>query len=134
MEFITVRFAKGATHNRLESGRLDDPGHTPAGNSWQPRLDLYETPDKIIIIGEMAGVKQDDLVVEMDSTAVRIYGTRKERLPETRGPSHIAEIRYGPSERVVPLPSAVDPNEVTASFTDGLLEISMAKRSIRGAP
>jgi HSP20 family protein len=46
--------------------------------TWTPSMDIYETPEEIIIRAEIAGVDKEDLEVEINSKAVRIYGKRRE--------------------------------------------------------
>jgi HSP20 family protein len=40
----------------------------------------------------------------------------------------LAEIQYGRFERILFLPSPIDPDKVSAAAKDGLLEIRLAKR------
>lgn len=95
---------------------------------WRPQIDIYETPEEIIIIGEISGVQKEDLEVELDQGAVRISGRRRE-IPHVPGMRyHLAEIAYGSFERILLLPVPINPEGVTASYTNGLLKITMAKR------
>ena len=98
--------------------------------SWVPQMDMYETETEIFIWAELAGIDKDDLEVEVNSKAVRIFGVRKEipRVPE--GTYRLAEIRYGKFERVLYLPSPVDTGNVTSSFSNGFLTIHMIKLEV----
>ena len=49
---------------------------------------------------------------------------------EPQGAYRLAEIRYGKFERVLYLPSQVDTEVVSSSFTNGLLRIQMAKLQV----
>lgn len=98
--------------------------------SWVPQMDMYETQEEIVIWAELAGVEKDDLDVEINSKAVRIFGTRKQMPREPKGTYRLAEIRYGKFERVLYLPSPVDPEVVSSSFSNGLLSIRMAKQAV----
>ena len=73
--------------------------------SWSPQMDIYETPEEIIVLAEIAGVDKDDLEVEINTKAVRISGCRSE-LPRTGNATfRLAEIQYGPFERILFLPA-----------------------------
>jgi HSP20 family protein len=135
MEYIKIRFGKnlGEMQGRLQR-TLDDmfrrvnPMLVLPEQTWRPQMDIYETAKEIIVVGEISGVRKEDVVVELDKNAVRISGIRR-GVPRVPGLSyHLAEITYGKFERILLLPSPINPENVTASCTDGLLRISMAKK------
>ncbi len=135
MEYIKIRFGKnlGEMHGRLqrtidEMFRRVNPMLVLPEQTWRPQMDIYETPQKIIIVGEIPGVVKEDLVVELDQNAVRISG-RKQEIPNIPGMRyHLAEIVYGSFERILLLPEPINPEKVTASYTNGLLKVTMAKK------
>jgi HSP20 family protein len=84
------------------------------------------------VIAELAGINPGELEVELDAAAIRIAGRRAEP-PKERGTRfHLAEIPYGFFERIVYLPSTIDPEKVQASVKDGLLVVRLAKRQAQG--
>jgi HSP20 family protein len=95
-------------------------------NVWRPQVDIYESPDEIIIVTDIAGVKTEDLYVEVHRRVLRIYGKRvTPARVNTR--YHLAEILYGYFERNLSLPLPIDTESITATYADGLLQIRMAK-------
>ena len=134
MEYIKIRFGKnlGDMHSRLQR-TIDDmlrqvnPMLALAEQTWRPQMDMYETPEEIIIVGEISGVQKEDLEVELDQKAVKITGLRREasRVPGIK--YHLAEIVYGKFERILLLPVPINPEEVKASYTNGLLKVTMPK-------
>lgn len=98
--------------------------------SWVPPMDMYESKDEIVIWAELAGVEKEMLEVEINAKAVRIHGVRKETIKNPKGTYRLAEIRYGKFERVLYLPSPVDAEVVSSTFTNGLLSIRMAKLEV----
>jgi HSP20 family protein len=135
MEYIKIRFGKnlGQMHSRLQK-TIDEmfqqvnPMVVLQEQTWRPQMDVYETPKEVIIVGEISGVNKEDLEVEVDQKAVKITGVRREtaRVPGMR--YHLAEIVYGRFERILFLPVPINPEEVQASYMNGLLKITMAKR------
>jgi HSP20 family protein len=135
MEYIKIRFGKnlGQMHSRLQK-TIDEmfqqvnPMVVLQEQTWHPQMDVYETSEEIIIVGEISGVNKEDLEVEVDQKAVKVTGVRREtaRVPGMR--YHLAEIVYGRFERVLFLPVPINPEEVQASYVNGLLKITMAKR------
>ena len=77
---------------------------------------------------EMAGVRGEDLRVNLDGDLVRIRGIR--RAPEARGIRrlHQMEIAQGPFERSVRVGIAFDKEGVSAHLEDGVLEVTLPKR------
>lgn len=135
MEYIKIRFGKNLCemHSRLqktmdEMFRQVNPMLVLPEHTWRPQMDIYETPEEIVVVGEIAGVLKEDLVVELDQGAVKISAKRREvpRVPGMR--YHLAEIAYGSFERILILPVPIDTEKVTASYTDGQLTIVMGKR------
>ncbi len=98
--------------------------------SWVPQMDIYETKEEVFIWAELAGVEKENLEVEINSKAIRIFGVRKEVPKEPRGTYRLAEIRYGKFERVLYLPSPVDTEVVSSVFNNGLLSIRVAKLEV----
>ncbi|MDY6837910.1 MAG: Hsp20/alpha crystallin family protein [Thermodesulfobacteriota bacterium] len=134
MEYIKIRFGKNLEHmhTRLQSTidemfRQVNPMLMLQEQTWRPQMDVYETPEEIVIVGEISGVDKEDLEVEVEKKAVKVTGIRREapRVPGKR--YHLAEIAYGAFERVLFLPTPIDPEKVQASYANGLLKISLSK-------
>ncbi len=113
-----------------EMFRVLSPVFNLAERSWKPQMDMNETAGQIIIVAEVAGVDKEDLEVEISSRAVRIRATRKPRYCSPDSTYRLAEIQYGKFERVLFLPTPIDPEIVSASYADGMLEIRLAKQPI----
>jgi len=137
MDYIKIRFIDDFDHieSELEKTFEDmfrtlSPIFTLAERRWKPQMDIYETPDEIIILAEIAGVSKEDLELEISSKAVRIYGNRT-GLPRIDSATYrLAEIQYGRFERILYLPTPIDPEVVSASYTNGFLQIRLAKLSL----
>jgi HSP20 family protein len=95
--------------------------------TWTPSMDIYETPEEIIIRAEIAGVVKEDLEVEISNKAVRILGKRAEITRVAGATYRLAEIQYGKFERILFLPAPIDTEVVTSSFTNGFLELRLMK-------
>lgn len=106
--------------------RSMNPIFTLSERIWKPQMDIYETPEDIFILAEIAGVSKEDLEIEINAKAVRIYGKRSEA-PVGKGTYRLAEIQYGQFERILFLPAPIDTEKVTASFINGFLKIRMTK-------
>jgi len=93
-----------------------------------PAAELSETPDAVHLCLELPGMNKEDLNVEVTATSVRVSGERKsESHSESQGLKR-SEFRYGTFERTIPLPVEVLNTEVTADYTNGILNLSLPKR------
>lgn len=100
--------------------------------AWVPSVDVYETAESFVILAELAGVSEDDVVVTVDGDEVRLRGQR--RLPGPRPESYERlERSYGPFARSFRFQQAVDPDRVNASFEDGLLRLEVTKADVKPA-
>ena len=91
---------------------------------------FYETPEEIIILAEIAGVNKEDLELEISSKAVKIFGNRPEYFRIENSTYRLAEIQYGKFERILYLPSPIDPEVVSASYSNGFLQVRLAKLAL----
>jgi HSP20 family protein len=97
-----------------------------------PSVDVYETAESFVILAELAGVSEEDVVVTVDGDEVRLRGQR--RLPGPRPESYERlERSYGPFARSFRFQQAVDPDRVNASFEDGLLRLEVTKADVKPA-
>jgi HSP20 family protein len=135
MEYIKIRLLDdfGQIGSNLEKPIEDmfrsvSTGFTLAERTWKPPMDMNETPEEVIIVAEVPGVDKDDLEVEISSKAVRIKGNRYARHCSGNATYRLAELQYGSFERILFLPSPIDPEIVSAAYQNGLLEIRLAKQ------
>jgi HSP20 family protein len=97
--------------------------------SWRPPADVVETATEVIVLVELAGVDHDQLDVLLFEDALIVEGER--RLPaHAAGVYHAAEIRQGQIRLELPLPASIDPEQVTAQYERGLLEMRLGKRAL----
>lgn len=134
MDYIKIRFSNDfdPIGSNLDE-TIDDifrsmnPLFTISERAWKPQMDIYETAEEIIIRAEIAGVDKENLEVEISSRAVKIFGTRTEPIGDQSATYRLAEIQYGKFERILYLPAPIDTDIVSTSYTNGLLQIHLAK-------
>jgi HSP20 family protein len=102
----------------------------PLKGSWMtfaPRTDVYEKGDVLVFKAEMPGLKKEDVSVEMYEGDLLIKGeaTAEKEVNETA--YYRKERTYGSFYRRLPLPFEVKPEQITATLTDGVLEIQIPK-------
>jgi HSP20 family protein len=136
MDYIKIRFGNDfdqltsrieKTFEEMFRPRPASPMFATSECTWTPSMDIYETPEEIIIRAEIAGVVKEDLEVEISNKAVRILGKRAEITRVAGATYRLAEIQYGKFERILFLPAPIDTEVVTSSFTNGFLELRLMK-------
>lgn len=92
---------------------------------WSPRADVEETADAYVVELELPGVKQEDISIELSAGELFVSGEIKER--ERRGFWRSRTRRVGRFDYRVALPSGLDAEQVSASLSEGVLTITVAK-------
>jgi HSP20 family protein len=121
--------------NRMQS--LLDQAFPSGGSSIRssaragfPVLNVGTTPTAIEIQALAPGLDLDKLEITVDRGLLVIAGERKSALPPAAERTSVyANERFtGPFRRVVSLPEEADAARVDATYRDGLLRITVAKR------
>jgi len=105
-----------------------------AGEVWAPRVDVYETTDKLVVKICAAGVDPDevDISLSADDRFLAVRGVRKEGNIERQGlvRYYQLEIYYGPFERIIAVPQdiKIDRGQMHATYKDGFLIITLPKK------
>ncbi len=100
----------------------------PRKGVWMPRVDVFERDANLIVRAEVPGTDTDNLEVTVEGGTLTISGSRSfEHEAEDNG-FHRKEIFEGQFKRTVLLPEGVDPQSISATSKDGILEITVPKR------
>jgi len=97
----------------------------PAYSSWQPRVDVYELTDRLVVVAELSGVNRQDLRLSIIGSELVIAGIRRAISPRDTIAVHQLEIECGRFMRRLRLSRPVTRQNVRAVFTDGLLTIEI---------
>lgn len=116
---------RGQPHGELFS----DLGESPAGDRWQPAIDVFETDEALVVRAEIPGLRGEDLRVRVDGDVLHISGVRI--VPKQPGVRrlHRMEIAFGPFERTVRIQVPFDKDRVAAHLEDGFLRVVLPKRA-----
>ncbi|MGZ4830814.1 MAG: Hsp20/alpha crystallin family protein [Candidatus Angelobacter sp.] len=96
--------------------------------NFLPPVDIFEDEHNITLQAEIPGVKPEDLSITLENNVLVITGERKFKDEETKDNYHRIERRYGKFTRSFTLPASVDPQNVNATFENGVLDITLPKR------
>ena len=95
--------------------------------AWAPQIELFERENQLVIRADLPGLKKDDVQIELRDDSVVIQGERQEERKEEREGFYTTERTYGRFYREIPLPEGADTDEATATFRDGVLEITIPR-------
>jgi len=95
-----------------------------------PRMDIIERDNEVIVRAEVAGVDKKDLDISVTDHTVTIKGCTKEEHKEEKGDYFRSEISRGSFCRTSTLPCDVDGDKAKASFSDGVLELTIPKLEV----
>lgn len=104
---------------------LDSMGLRPG--VWQPAADVVETGDQVDVTFDMPGLTADAVAVELVGNMLTITGTRPEAEPVAGQIVHQRHRPTGKFSKSIPLPIAVDHEQVAAEMHNGVLSIRLAK-------
>lgn len=90
-------------------------------------VDVYQTPEEIIVQTMVAGVKPEDLELTIARDMITIRGKREESRIVSEENFFTKELYWGSFSRTILLPAEVDPEESEATEKHGLLTIKLPK-------
>ncbi len=93
--------------------------------TWFPEIDVFEKDGRLVTKIDLPGMKKEDVKVEVTDGKLAISGDRKTEAEEKKENFYRCEREYGSFYRAVPLPEGVKLEDVKASLSDGVLEVSV---------
>ena len=98
-----------------------------ASNRFSPPYDVIELKDRIIIVVEVAGIKAEDVKINLTDKRLVIHGVRK-RPDFTGAANHRMEIGYGEFGLDISLSWFIKQQAVSASYRDGFLQVELPRQ------
>jgi HSP20 family protein len=116
----------GALDRRAQGRRM--------GSGFVPSVDVYYCgdPPRVVVRAELAGVKPDEVGLEIAGRELTIAGYRRHATEEGRVYQQL-EIAHGPFRRVVPLGADVEADAATAVYEAGVLSVELPLIERKGA-
>ena len=110
--------------DRFFEGRTTGNG---GSRRWIPAMDLVETGDHLVLRGDLPGLTEDDIDIEIKDNVLTVSGERKADKEEKGEGYHRVERAFGSFSRSLSLPRGVDAERVDAKFDNGVLEVRIPK-------
>ena len=121
---------------RLMNSLLTDvvgPGAN-AGNGndlllTQPRMNIDDTGNEIRVTVELPGVSEADVQITLDDDMLIVAGEKRDEREVDDRDVRLVERVFGQFRRAIQLPFSPNPDQVEASFRDGVLTITVPKNA-----
>jgi len=92
---------------------------------WQPSADIYRAGTVWLVKFDLAGVRQQDIQVELDGNRLAIRGVRRDLTILDGQRVYSMEIAYNQFERIVELPVNVETAHFASECRDGMFLVSI---------
>ena len=120
--------------NRLFSSFFDTPTSSRGGNGgttparrWIPAMDLVETDEHFVLEADLPGMTENDVNIELENNVLTVSGERKTEHEDKQAGYYRLERAAGTFSRALTLPEGIDPDAVSATFDNGVLEVRIPK-------
>jgi HSP20 family protein len=116
--------------NRLFSSVFDEPRGGNGGavaRRWMPAMDLVETGDHFVLRADLPGMTEDDVKIEFEDGTLTVSGERRSEHEGSDEGYYRVERAFGSFSRSLTLPQGIDPEDVSARFDRGVLEVRIPK-------
>ncbi len=107
---------------------VDREERTVPARYYVPAADIYETETALSVILEMPGVKKENVTVDLERNVLRVEG-RIEFANYEDADAVYTEYNIGHFSRSFSIGNAVDPNRIEASASDGILTLTLHKKT-----
>ena len=110
------------------------------GGAWRPRhllrpffgegelaLDVYRTPEALIVKGALPGVKPEEVRITIEGNTLIVIGEHKEEQEGREKDYLLKERRYGSFTRTITLPTGLDTDKAEATYASGVLTLTIPR-------
>lgn len=118
----------GVRSLRDQLNRMFEDVMTPALRTGfgltSPTVDVYEQGKRVVVEAELPGLDIQDVTITATENSLTLKGETSRESEVQEENFYRSERRYGSFLRTIDLPSAIDPEQATASFKNGVLTIT----------
>jgi len=96
--------------------------------TWSPKVDIYETDESYVLNAELPGLKKEDIQIDLNDNTLTLKGERKFEEKVEKDNYVRVERSYGSFTRSFVLSDNVNPENIKATYKDGVLEVTLPKK------
>lgn len=90
-------------------------------------VDVLDEPDKVKVVAELPGFKKEDVETAIEDSYLVIKAKKEEEKEEKEKDYFKKERRYGEFRRRIQIPTDVNMDQVSATYKNGVLEVTLPK-------
>ncbi len=94
-------------------------------SDWNPKVDVYEKDNNVVVKADIPGVEEKDLNVELEGNWLTIKGSKEEEHEEKGIDFHRIERSSGSFSRTITLPENIKADKIDADYKKGVLTITI---------
>jgi HSP20 family protein len=113
--------------SRFLGATADTNGGAQLLGSWFPVVDVYEDKDSLVVRAEVPGMKKEDIEISLQDGFLTFSGERKEEHKQETAETYRSERVLGRFHRSISLPCQVVAEKIKATYTDGVLTVTLPK-------
>jgi HSP20 family protein len=114
--------------NRIFNDSIRNYSDEAAVTAWAPAVDIYETPNELVVKTDLPDVNEKDIDVRVENNLLTIRGERKLEKSVSEENYLRVERTYGSFSRSFSLPNTVNPEAIAAEYKNGVLTVTLPKR------
>jgi HSP20 family protein len=112
---------------RTLNSQPGQPREHVSARVWTPAVDVYEDGHEIVIQVDLPGMTQEEIDIELTDDTLTIKGERKFADEDGREKYVRIERQYGAFQRSFTIGVPIKPDDVKASYRNGILELTLPK-------
>lgn len=96
-----------------------------------PLIDIENKEKEIIVSVEIPGINKEEIDLEVNENNLIVKAERKSKKEQKDKNYYRCERSYSSFYRNIPLPEAIQENNTTAEYKDGILKVTLPKKESR---
>ena len=97
---------------------------------WQPPVDVHEDGHSFVLMVDLPGVLDKDVDINIKDNVLTLHASRREDEVKDKEQTYTRRERfYGDFHRTFTLPTTVDAEKIGADLRNGVLTVTLPKRS-----
>ena len=102
-------------------------GQELTAQEWQPPIEMFETETAVVVRAALPNIDPKQVEITVTDDTLTLRGQTKHEAEQKARNYYRREFRYGEFSRTLPLATEVKSAEATASYKDGVLEVTLPK-------
>jgi len=112
----------------LRSEDVDSEGAEVSNfGTWRPSVNITEKEKEYVLTAELPGLKEDDVHIALKDNVLTLKGEKKYEAEQKEEHRYYSERVFGAFQRMIRFDSEIKSDEVSASYENGVLTVTLPK-------